>query len=207
MKIEYLLRPEALTCAPTDTLVAVARRMRDHEVSALAVVSSDRLVGMISTRHLVRAVADGANLDSAVVQDYSAPVHYAAEPGEETRHVAQRMLDTGLDHIPILDGTTVINVVPLRHLVAVEPRLGPERAGPAPDRAVVTAPVHEHASGRVPRRRWSTTRRRARCSTKRPATRTRHLPADEPTHVGDAAWWLEGGGWERSTPTTAECGT
>lgn len=121
MKMEELPRPPALTCTPDETLEAVATRMCLHEVTAFAVVTGRYVVGMISTLDLVRAIADGTDLRRAIVRDYSVPVYDVALPSEDTWHVARRMLTAGDDHIPVIDGRTVTNVVPLRQLVAVEP--------------------------------------------------------------------------------------
>lgn len=122
VRMEELPRPSALTCTPDETLEAVGRRMRQHDVSALAVVKGGYVVGMISTLGLVGAIADGADMHSAVVRSYSVPVYDVALPGEDTRRVARRMLQIGVEHIPVVDGATVTNVVPLRQLVAVRER-------------------------------------------------------------------------------------
>jgi CBS domain-containing protein len=186
MKIEYLLRPQALTCAPTDTLEVVATRMREHEVAALAVVEDDRLVAMISTRDMVRAIAEGADLRRTVVGDYNTRVGEVATPAEDTWHVAQRMLDAGLDHIPVLDGTTVVNVVPLRHLIAVEPR-PTERTGSVPKA------VGDCGRTGSPQRRNGTARRRLRRPSPPTCPRTRSVTDADWGYLGDAAWWLEHG--------------
>jgi CBS domain-containing protein len=119
-----------LICAPRDSIVTIARRMDEHQVSALAVVDGDRLIGMISQRDLVRAMAECADPHLTQVQAYSTAVRDTADATEDGWQIAQRMLDTGQEHIAVLDGSAVINVVPLRHLVAVAPGIA-KRADPA----------------------------------------------------------------------------
>lgn len=89
MGIERQLRPQVLPCAPTDTLATIAQRMCRHQVSALAVLDQERLVGIISHRDLVRAMADGADPRRALAGQYSTRVLCTAEPAEGTRQVAQ----------------------------------------------------------------------------------------------------------------------
>lgn len=98
MKIDHLVRPDVLERAPTDTLRTIAQGMGQHHVSALAVVEEVGLVGMIPERNLVRGLAAGVDPAHAQVHDYRA-VREVAAPREDSRQVAQRMLDSGLDHI------------------------------------------------------------------------------------------------------------
>src|SRR5262249_3496138 len=147
---------------PTDTLMTVSQTMLAHQVSALAVVDNEHLVGMISHRDLVRALAEGADPHKTQVQQYSTAVRHAAAPAEDTSQLAQRMLEHGLDHIPILQGGRVINVVPFRHVVAVDSAFVPRQSGSTRDKAA--APVSRH--GRVPHAlalRRSAARPGARC--------------------------------------------
>lgn len=184
MRVEYLLRPEAVECAPTDTLLAVARRMCAHQVSALAVVDEVGLVGMISVHDLVRAMAEDADPAATRVHEHSAPVRDIAVPAEDTWCVMRRMLDNGLEHIPVLHGTSVVNVVPLRHLVALEPSVGHSAAGSISDPTPPDPVTRDHPAGRH---------------------QSRHAgPAanHEPAHLGDAGWWLE-----RADPAGAATGT
>ena len=161
MRVEYLLRPQARHCAPTDTLMTVSQTMLAHQVSALAVVDNEHFVGMISHRDLVRALAEGADPHKTHVRQYSTAVRHTAAPTEDTSRLAQRMLEHGLDHIPILQGGTVINVVPLRHVVAVDPAFVPKQSSSsarsrcrsralAPHREMCSASrEHSHQPARV----------------------------------------------------------
>ena len=192
MRVEYLLRPQALTCAPQDSIVTIARRMHQHQVSALAVLDGDRLVAMISQRDLVRAIAECADPRLARVQDYSAAARDTADPMEDSWQVAQRMLDTGQEHIAVLDGSAVINVVPLRHLMAVEPEIA-KRADSTRGmntEALVHVPAR-HRPTHAEQSRHIVKRRTVRCASMRPATPVGLTVDGEPAHVGDAGWWLE----------------
>jgi len=189
MRVEYLLRPQARHCAPTDTLMTISQTMLTHHVSALAVVDNDHLVGMISHRDLVRALAEGADPHKTQVGQYSTAVRHTAAPTEDTSQVAQRMLELGLDHIPILQGGTVINVVPFRHVVAVDPVFVPKQSSSPRDRAAAPASGHGRAPHALALRR-SAARPPARCRV-RAGARTHRVDNGDPAHVGDAGWWLE----------------
>lgn len=120
MRIEHIYRPGPLTCQPGDTLITVARRMHTAQVGVLAVCVGGRLVGIISERDLVRAAAQGADLRTATVEAYATSGVHTAELQEDATAVAHRMLEASIRHMPVVDEGSVIGMVSMRDLFAVE---------------------------------------------------------------------------------------
>jgi CBS domain-containing protein len=123
MRIEHVYRPGAISCRPTDSLAKAARRMRAAQVGALAVCAGsdlDHLIGIISERDLVQAVADSADVHATPVGAYTSLGTHTAQPHEDTSEVANRMLDLGIRHMPVASGRTVLGMVSMRDLLAVE---------------------------------------------------------------------------------------
>jgi predicted transcriptional regulator len=123
MKIKYLLCPEVLACQRKDSLATAARRMHTGRVSALAVCIGADPVGVISESDLARAVAQLADPQSARVDAHMTLIVHTAEPEEDCRAVAQRMLDLGIQHMPVINDGTLVNVVSVRQLFSVDTRL------------------------------------------------------------------------------------
>ena len=85
------------------TLRDAAGLLHSHSIGAAAVSGPNGLVGMISERDIVDAVARRADLDTARVVDHlSAPV-MSARPEDTVLDVALQMLDTGTRHVPLVD--------------------------------------------------------------------------------------------------------
>jgi CBS domain-containing protein len=132
MKIKYIYRPETLICRPCDSLATTALRMYADQVPALAVCADDELVGIITERELVRAIAEGVDLHAVPVDTYATPVVHTASPEEESSAVANKMLDLGIRHLPVVSNGSVINLVTVQQLIAVEFRHA--GIGPAAER-------------------------------------------------------------------------
>jgi CBS domain-containing protein len=81
MRVEEVYRPGALTCDAADPVPDVARTMVDAHVGALAVVDGDVLVGMISERDVVRAVAEHTDLTRAAAGSFASRLLVALTPG------------------------------------------------------------------------------------------------------------------------------
>ena len=80
-----------------------AKVMRDKKIGSVAVREAGRVVGIITERDLVRAIADGLNPKQA-----RAGVIMTAEPAtvredEDVSVVALRMMRLGVRHLPVVD--------------------------------------------------------------------------------------------------------
>ena len=119
MKIRELPPGRLLSVDPDSTLAEVARQMRLEDSDSVAVMSEGRLVGIITERDLVQAIADGVDAQQA-----KADVVMSADPAtvgqdEDVSIVALKMIRLGIRHLPVVnkDGKPV-GVVSARNLVA-----------------------------------------------------------------------------------------
>jgi CBS domain-containing protein len=120
MLVEKAYRPGALSCAATDSLPEVARKMAAEHVGALAVLDGNVLVGVISERDLARAVARDADLPETTAITYASRDVLTAGLTEDTSQVARRMLDAGIRHLPVVRDKIVVGVLSMRDLLALE---------------------------------------------------------------------------------------
>ena len=120
MKVRDLPPGRLVSVEPDTKLADVARQMRTQDSDSMAVMSAGHLVGIITERDLVRAIADGVNpkLATAGVIMTSDPVTAGAE--EDVSVVALRMMSLGVRHLPVVDaGGNPIGLLSARNLVAV----------------------------------------------------------------------------------------
>ena len=120
MKVRDLPPGQLLSVDPGTTVAEVARRMRKDDADSAAVMSEGRLVGIITERDLVRAIADGVD-----PQQVRADVVMTADPAtvdadEDVAMVAVKMMRLGVRHLPVVNRAgKPIGLVSARNLVAV----------------------------------------------------------------------------------------
>ena len=103
MKVRDVPPRRLLAVDPQTSLAEVAKRMRQEDADSAAVMSGSRLLGIITERDLVRAIADGVNPQQA-----QADVIMSADPAtvtgdEEVAVVAVKMMRLGIRHLPVVD--------------------------------------------------------------------------------------------------------
>jgi CBS domain-containing protein len=107
-----------LSVAPGETITQVARRMVERNVGAVLVRDGPRLVGIMTERDLMRAVARGLHAD-APVAEYMTKDPETIEPDDTTQHAAVLMIHGGFRHLPLVEGDDVVGILSIRDLMRI----------------------------------------------------------------------------------------
>ena len=113
-----IMRPELIEVAPEDTLGEVAERMTALNMGAAVVNDFGRLIGIITERDLLKAMAARVHTSEARVRQWMTedPITVAADTDVE--EAAQVMLERGFRHLPVIgDAGLVVGLVSLRRVV------------------------------------------------------------------------------------------
>lgn len=106
------------TVGPQETVAAVAALLHARRVGALVVLDAERVVGIVSERDLVRAVAEeGASALSKPVASCMTSDVFFAEPGETVDSLLGRMTDRRVRHLPVVRNERLVGIVSIGDLV------------------------------------------------------------------------------------------
>jgi CBS domain-containing protein len=107
-----------LTVAPRVLLTEVTQSMVARDVGAVLVMEDRRLVGILTERDVLRAVAGGLDA-TTVVADWMTPDPDTLDSDESTRQAATLMIHGGFRHLPIMEGGEVVGMLSIRDLMRV----------------------------------------------------------------------------------------
>jgi CBS domain-containing protein len=131
-----IVKPNFITVAPEDTLGEVAERMTRQNTGAVVVKDFGKLIGILTERDMLRAMAARVHTSDARVRQWMTSDPVTASPDLDLDEAAQIMLDNGFRHLPVVDGTTVLGVVSLRRVLGGRRQPAPEHEPePAPEAA------------------------------------------------------------------------
>jgi len=111
-----MARP-AVTLSPETTLRAAAATLHDAGVGAAPVVGPAGLVGVVSERDVLSAVAERGDPDDVWVADVMTEDVVAVDADEPIIDGTLLMLDAGVRHLPVVDGDEVVGMVSMRDML------------------------------------------------------------------------------------------
>jgi CBS domain-containing protein len=117
---------DPLLVAAGDTLGEVAEWMRAQELGSALVVEDGRLVGILTSRDLLRALAGRVDSAEARVGQWMTAEPIAVSTGTTIEAAAGLMTEHGIHHLPVVDGERPVGMLGLR---AVLERVSPLRSG------------------------------------------------------------------------------
>jgi CBS domain-containing protein len=106
-----------VTVGPESTLRRSARVMTDRGVGCAVVVGNEKVVGIITERDVLHAVADGMDVDTTAVQDVMTPDVVSGAPGWDVLRAVRTMTEGGFRHLLVMEMDDPVGIVSLRDLM------------------------------------------------------------------------------------------
>ena len=117
-RVGDVMSEDVLVAAPEDTLGEIAARMVEHDTGSALVAEYGRLIGVLTSRDMLRAVACRVHPSDARARQWmtAEPITTTADASLEA--AAAVMLDYDVHHLPVVDGERPIGMVGMRDVVA-----------------------------------------------------------------------------------------
>lgn len=112
-----LMTKDLLEVAPEDTLGQAAEAMVERGVGSAVVSDFGRLIGILTERDMLRAVAGRVHSSEARVREWMTQEPITASVTTELEEAARTMLDQGFRHLPVVDDERAIGIVSIRDVV------------------------------------------------------------------------------------------
>lgn len=118
MKISDIMTKAAVIDRPEDTIASAATKMWDQQTGSLLVMQGQDLVGIVTERDVLKAVATGTPMDTPV-SEVMAKDLITVNPGTSLREAAAIMTEKWIRHLPVLEGGKLMGIVSQRDLSGV----------------------------------------------------------------------------------------
>ncbi len=114
--IGSVMRTSVASIQPEVTLRRAAAELARAEVGTLAIMDGDAVVGMVSERDIVRALATGADPDEALVASVMSRQPRYLTLGDDVASAVDIMAAAGIRHLPVVDDGELVGIVSIRDL-------------------------------------------------------------------------------------------
>ena len=119
MKVSEIMTPAAVADRADDTLAEAARKMWEQQTGSLLVMDGDSLLGIITERDILKAVATGTPLEETRISEIMAKDVVTVHPGTSLREAAGIMTDKWIRHLPVVERGKLVGILSQRDLSGV----------------------------------------------------------------------------------------
>jgi CBS domain-containing protein len=117
--VSDVMTTASVTESPSDTLRAAASYMWSQQTGSLLVMDGDQLLGIITERDIMKAVARGHDLDAMSVSEVMTKDVLTVAPETPLYEAARHMAARWIRHLPVVDGSKVVGMISQRDLVGI----------------------------------------------------------------------------------------
>ncbi len=129
MRVTEVMTEASVTDSAADPLRAAARRMWEQQTGSLLIMADGELIGIITERDIMKAVARGHDVETTPVSDVMTKGVLTVEPHTSLHEAARHMAARWIRHLPVVEDGRVIGVVSQRDLIGVLAALDPDPVG------------------------------------------------------------------------------
>jgi CBS domain-containing protein len=117
--VGFTMTTEFVTAEPWDTLGETAEKMAQSDYGSALVVDAGHVVGILTSRDLVRALAGRTHSSEARVRDWMTANPRVVRPDTAAEEAALIMVEQGCHHLPVVDeGSRPVGLVGMRSVVS-----------------------------------------------------------------------------------------
>jgi CBS domain-containing protein len=119
MQVRNLMKSPVVSVGPDESLRQAARVMRDHGIGSVVVEQGDRVIGILTERDVMHAVAQLDDVGGARVEDHMTSPVVTAPPNWDVAVAATRMRDRNIRHLVCMEGGRALGVLSVRDVMSV----------------------------------------------------------------------------------------
>jgi CBS domain-containing protein len=109
-----LMTRDVLAVAPEDTLGEAATKMVERGVGSVVVSDFGRLIGILTERDMLRAMADRTHPSQARVREWMTSELITVSESTDASEGARIMLEHNFRHLPVVENGRPVGIVSIR---------------------------------------------------------------------------------------------
>ena len=119
MKVSEIMTKATVTDAAQDTLAEAAARMWNAQTGSLLVMEGEHLLGIVTERDVLRAIAHGMDPNQVPVKDLMRTDVITVGPQTTLKEAAKLMATKWIRHLPVVEGSRAVGILSQRDLTGV----------------------------------------------------------------------------------------
>ena len=123
MLVREVMNKNVVTAEPDITVKEAARMMSQFHIGSLVILKDKKIVGIVTERNVLVAVAQGKDAELTTVEDIMTKNVITIEPGKTIEQAVDIMSKNKIKKMPVVDGDKLIGIITSSDIIVVEPSL------------------------------------------------------------------------------------
>jgi len=123
MIVKDIMNKNAVTSKSDATIKDVSKIMSSHHIGSLVVVENEKIVGIITSGNIIKAIASGKNPDLTTVEELMTKKVITIEPDKDIKEAVDLMIQHKIKKLPIVQNGKLVGIVTASDIMVVEPKL------------------------------------------------------------------------------------
>ena len=117
------MHKDVVTVRPNLSLREASKIMSKFGIGSLVVVEDENLVGIITSTDIIKAVAEGKDVDQTLVNEVMSKDVITVDPDESLEEAVEKMMEKNIKRLPVVEGGKLVGIITASDIIVVEPKL------------------------------------------------------------------------------------
>lgn len=123
MIVRNVMHKDVVTIRPNLSLREASKIMSKFGIGSLVVVEDENLVGIITSTDIIKAIAEGKDVDNTLVSEVMSKDVITVDPDESLEEAVEKMMERNIKRLPVVEGGKLIGIITASDIIVVEPKL------------------------------------------------------------------------------------
>ena len=123
MLVKDVMIKKVATAEPEMSVREAAQTMIDNRIGSLVILKNGKIVGMLTERDILKAVANSADFEALLVEQIMTRYIISVKPDANIEKAINLMVDNDVKKLPVISGEKLVGIITTNDIAALWPKI------------------------------------------------------------------------------------
>jgi len=124
IRVEDAMTKNVITVSPEESVINLAKKMRDNDIGSMLVCKDGKLLGLITSEDLIkRVLIPNKDPETLKAKDIMTKKLITTTPDEDLVDAIHVMIDNGIKRLPVVEDDKVVGILTDGDILRIAPNL------------------------------------------------------------------------------------
>ncbi|MEM0333720.1 MAG: CBS domain-containing protein [Candidatus Aenigmatarchaeota archaeon] len=123
MLVKDVMNKNVVVAKPIVTLREASKVMGEMNMGSLVVMEDDKIVGIITSTDILKAIGDGKDPDKTLVKDVMSKDVITIQADEDVSKAVEIMVQHKIKRLPVMMNDKLVGIITVSDIAIIEPKI------------------------------------------------------------------------------------